>query len=74
MRQEYYKQKQRANVDSKQFDVTVEQIISACPILVKGQYIQRHDTACVELHCSIGREMGGKLYSEQLYGHVEELV
>ena len=61
MRQKYYKQKQRANVDCKQFDVTVEQIILACPILETEQYIQRHDTVCAELHCNMCREMGGKL-------------
>jgi hypothetical protein len=38
MQQKYYKQKQRATVDCKQFDETVEQIISTCPILAKEQY------------------------------------
>jgi len=69
MRQKYYKQKQTTNVDCKQFDVTVEQIISACTILGKEQYIQRHDTFCVQLHCNMCGEMGGgELYNEQLYG------
>jgi len=58
MPQQYYKQKQSANVDCKQFDETVEQIISACLILGKGQYIERHDTVCAELHCNMCREMG----------------
>jgi hypothetical protein len=74
MRQNYYKQKQRANVDCKELDETVEESISACTILGKERYIQRHDTLCVELHCNICREMGGKLYSKQLYGHVQKLV
>jgi hypothetical protein len=54
-----YKQRQRANVDCKQFDETVEQIISACTVLAKGQYIQRHDTVCAELHCNMCEEIGG---------------
>ena len=74
MRQRYYKQKQRATVDCKQFDETVEQIISACTVLAKRQYIQRHDTVCAELHCNVCKEMGGKLYSKHLCGHVQELV
>ena len=43
MRRKYYKQKQIANVDCKQFDVTVAHIISACPVLATEQYIKRHD-------------------------------
>ena len=74
MRQKYYKQKQTANVDCKQFDETVEQIISVCPILGKEQYIQRHDAVCAELHCNICEGVGGKLYNKQLYGHVQKLV
>jgi len=31
----------------KQFDDTVEGIISACPILAKEQYIKNHDRVCV---------------------------
>jgi len=35
MPQKYYKQKQIANADCQQFEETVENIISACPILAK---------------------------------------
>ena len=34
----------------KQFDKTMEHIISACPMLIKEQYIKRHDTVCAQLH------------------------
>jgi hypothetical protein len=34
------------NGDSKQFDETVEHIISACPVLAKEQYIKRCDRVC----------------------------
>ena len=37
--------------ECKQLDETVEHIIPARPILATEQYIQRHDTVCVELHC-----------------------
>jgi hypothetical protein len=65
MEQKYYAQKQRANVDCKQFDETVEQIISACPVLAEEQYIKRHDTVCAELYCNICKEIRGKLYNKQ---------
>jgi len=70
MPQQYYKQKQSANVDCKQFDETVDQIISACPILGKEQYIERHDTVCAELHCNV-KGNRGKLYNEQLYRRLQ---
>jgi len=53
MGQKYYKQKQKANVDCKQSDGTVEQSISVCTVLGKEQYIQRDDTVCVELYCNM---------------------
>ena len=58
MRQKYYRLKQRENVDCKQFDETVEQIISACAVLAKEHYIQRHDTVCAELRCNMCKEIG----------------
>jgi len=45
-RQNYYKQKQVANADSKQFDETVEHIISPCSALANEQYMERHDRVC----------------------------
>ena len=54
-------EKHTANVDSKQFDETVEYVISACPILAKEQYIKRHDTMCAQLHFNICNEIGVKL-------------
>jgi len=37
----------------QQFDETIDHIISACPILAKEQYIQRHDRVCAQLHFNI---------------------
>jgi hypothetical protein len=34
----------------KQFEAIVEHIISACPMLAKEQYINRHDGVCTQLH------------------------
>ena len=73
MPQQYYKQKQSANVDCKQFDETVDQIISACLILGKGQYIERHDTVCAELHCKMCREIGGN-YKPNIFMAVYRLL
>jgi len=42
----------------KQSDETAEHIISACPILAKEQYLNRHDRVCAELHFNICKETG----------------
>jgi hypothetical protein len=42
--------------------------------LAKEQYIKRHYTVCVELHCNICKERGAKLDSEHWYGRVPKLV
>ena len=46
LRQNYYKQKEVANADSKQFHEIVEHVISPCSALEKEQYIERHDRVC----------------------------
>ena len=45
----------------QQLDETIEQIISACPILAKEQYIKRHDRVCAQLHFNICKETGIQL-------------
>jgi hypothetical protein len=40
MRQKYYIQKQKANAHCKQFDETVEHIITAFPLLAKVKYMK----------------------------------
>jgi len=45
----------------QQSDETIDQIISACPILAKEQYIKRHDTVCAQLHFNIRKETGAQL-------------
>ena len=45
----------------QRFDETIENIISACPILVKEKYIKRHDRVCAQLHFNICKETGVQL-------------
>jgi hypothetical protein len=49
------------NIIIKQFDETLDHIISACPILVKEQYIKRHDRVSAQLHFNICKETGVQL-------------
>jgi len=42
----------------RQFDETIDHIISACPILAKEQYIKRHDRVCAQTHFNICKETG----------------
>jgi len=44
----------------KQYDETVEHIISTCLILAKEQYTKRHDTVCAHLHFNKFKERGVK--------------
>jgi hypothetical protein len=74
MRQKCYKQEQIANADYKQFDETVEHIISACPILAKEQYTKKHDRVCAQLHFNICKEIGVKLDNQLWYDHVPKSV
>jgi len=67
----------KTETDSKwrlcqQFDETIDHIISACPILVKEQYIKRHDKVCAQLHFNICKETGVQLDKKHWYEHVPE--
>ena len=59
---------------SKQFDETLEHIISACPILAKEQCIKRHGRMCVQLCFNICKEIGVKLDNIHWYGHLPKSV
>jgi hypothetical protein len=67
-------QTETATADSKQFDEPAEHIISACPILAKEHYIQRHDRVYVQLHFNTSKAVGVKLDSEYWYDHVPKSV
>jgi hypothetical protein len=57
----------------QKFDKATD-IISACPIMVKEQYIKRHDRVCAQLQLNICNEIGVKLDKEHWYEHVLKLV
>jgi hypothetical protein len=57
-----------------QVEETADHIMSACPILVKEQYIKRHDRVCAQLHFNICKELGVKLDSELWHEHVPKSV
>jgi len=58
----------------QQFDETIDHIISACPILAKEQYIERHDRVCAQLHFNICKETGVQLDKKHWYEHVSKSV
>jgi phospholipid N-methyltransferase len=58
----------------KQFDETVDHIISACPILAKEQYIKRHDRVCSQLRFNLCKETGVQLDIKRWYEHVSKSV
>ena len=51
----------------QQFDVTIDHIISACPILAKEQYTKRDDRVCAQLHFNICKETGVQLDEKHWY-------
>jgi hypothetical protein len=57
-----------------QFDETIGHIISACPILAKEQYINRHDRVCAQLHFNIHKETGIQVDKKHLYDRVPKSV
>ena len=55
-------QRQIASADfANNFTETLDDIISACPILAKEQDTKRHDTVRAQLHFNICKETGVQL-------------
>jgi hypothetical protein len=50
-----------------QFEETVDCTVSACPVLAKEQYTNRHNRVCAQLNFNICKELGVKLDSELWY-------
>jgi hypothetical protein len=50
----------------RQFDETIDHIISACPILPKEKYIKRHDGVSAQLHFNICKGTGVQLDKKRL--------
>jgi len=42
----------------KQHEETIDHLTSGCPILVKNEYLKRHDKVCTHLHYSICKALG----------------
>jgi hypothetical protein len=42
----------------KEYEETIDHVISGCPVLTKNEYITRHDKVCTYLLYSIRREFG----------------
>jgi hypothetical protein len=58
----------------QQFYEAIDHIISACPILVKEQYIKTHDRVCAHLHFNKCKETGVQLDKNHWYEHISKSV
>jgi hypothetical protein len=58
----------------QQFDETIDPITSACPILAKEQYVERHDKVSAQIHFNICKEIGVQLDKNHWYEHVSKWV
>jgi hypothetical protein len=58
----------------QQLDEAIDHIISACPILVKEQYVKWHDRVSAQLHFNICKEIGVQLDKKHWYEHVSKSV
>ena len=58
----------------KQFFETAEYVISTCPIMAKGQCIQKYDRLCAQLHFNVCKEIGVKSDNRHWYDHVHKSV
>jgi hypothetical protein len=60
MKENYDRQQMEHNIKNSQG------IVSACPIMVKEQWIKRYDRMCAQLHFNVCKEMGGKIRKQTL--------
>jgi hypothetical protein len=57
----------------KEYEETVDQLTSRCPLLAKNGYTIRHDTICTHLHYSICKKLGIAT-TENWYSHIPQSV
>jgi hypothetical protein len=57
----------------KQYEETIDHLISGCPTLAKNEYIIRHDKVCTHLHHSICKKLGIET-AENWYSHIPKPV
>ena len=58
----------------QQHDETIDNIISACPILAEEQYVKRHDKVSAQIHFNICKEIGVQLDKKHWYEHIPKSV
>jgi hypothetical protein len=75
----YFKNKiLKEEVDSKcqlckQHEETIDHLTSGCPILVKNEYLMRHNKVGAHLHYSIHKALGIKM-TDKWYTHQNQYV
>jgi hypothetical protein len=57
----------------KEYEETIDHLISGCPTLAKNEYIIRHNKVCTHLHYSICKKLGIET-AENLYSHIPKPV
>jgi hypothetical protein len=57
----------------KEYEETIDHLISECPTLAKNKYIIRHDKVCSHLHYSICKKLGIET-AENWYSHIPNPV
>jgi hypothetical protein len=57
----------------KQHEETIDNLTSVCPILVKHEYLMRHDKVCAHLHYSICSPLGTEM-TDKWYTHMPKPV
>jgi len=75
----YFKNKiLKQEIESKcrlctQHEETIDNLTSGCPILVKNEYLMRHDEVCTHLHYSICKALGTET-TDKWYTHMPKPV
>jgi hypothetical protein len=57
----------------KEYEETIDHLISGCPILAKNEHIIRHDKVCIHLYYSICKTLGIET-TENWYSHTPNPV
>jgi hypothetical protein len=57
----------------KEYEETIDHLISGCPTLAKNKYIIRHDKVCTHLHYSICNKLGIET-AENWFSHIRKTV
>jgi hypothetical protein len=73
-----YLKKNKEEIESKyrlcrEYEETVDDLISGCPILAKNEYIIRHDKVCTHLQYLICKKLGTET-TENWYSHIPKSV